>query len=105
MNNLILDALEQTAARLPEKIAFADEQTEVSFSALVRRAQSVAAALIPLVPPRSVVGFYMDKGVETVVGFMGAVYAGADSPRADLADSLHPPSPQKAHQGAEDQAD
>ena len=72
MNNLILDALEQTAARLPEKIAFADEQTEVSFSALVRRAQSVAAALIPLVPPRSVVGFYMDKGVETVVGFMGA---------------------------------
>ena len=29
MNNLILDALEQTAARLPEKIAFADEQTEV----------------------------------------------------------------------------
>ena len=29
-----------------------------------------------LVPPRSVVGFYMDKGVETVVGFMGAVYAG-----------------------------
>ena len=76
MNNLILDALEQTAARLPEKIAFADEQTEVSFSVLVRRAQSVAAALIPLVPPRSVVGFYMDKGVETVVGFMGAVYAG-----------------------------
>ena len=35
MNNLILDALEQTAARLPEKIAFADEQTEVSFSALL----------------------------------------------------------------------
>ena len=29
MNNLILDALEQTAARLPEKIAFADEQTGV----------------------------------------------------------------------------
>lgn len=76
MNNLILDALGATAARLPEKIAFADEQTEVSFSVLVRRAQSVAAALIPLVPPRSVVGFYMDKGVETVVGFMGAVYAG-----------------------------
>lgn len=36
----------------------------------------MASALIPLVPPRSVVGFYMDKGVETVVGFMGAVYAG-----------------------------
>ena len=38
-----------------------------------------------------------------LVGFARA--AGADSPRADLADSLHPPSPQKAHQGTEDQAD
>ena len=76
MNNLILDYMEQTAARLPEKTAFADEQTSVAFAALVCRAKKVASALIPLVPPRSVVGFYMDKGVETVVGFMGAVYAG-----------------------------
>lgn len=76
MNNLILDYMEQTAARLPEKTAFADEQTSVVFAALVCRAKKVASALIPLVPPRSVVGFYMDKGVETVVGFMGAVYAG-----------------------------
>ena len=29
MNNLILDYMEQTAARLPEKTAFADEQTSV----------------------------------------------------------------------------
>ena len=76
MNNLILDYMEQTAARLPEKTAFADEQTSIAFAALVCRAKKVASALIPLVPPRSVVGFYMDKGVETVVGFMGAVYAG-----------------------------
>ena len=38
-----------------------------------------------------------------LVGFARA--AGADSPRADLADSLHPPSPQKTHQSAEDQTD
>ena len=76
MKTLILDYMEATAARLPEKIAFADENTSVTFGALVARAQAAASALCADVPPRSVIGFYMDKGVDTVVGFMGAVYAG-----------------------------
>ena len=41
MNNLILDYMEQTAARLPEKTAFADEQTSIAFAALVCRAKKV----------------------------------------------------------------
>lgn len=76
MKTLILDYMEATAARLPEKTAFADENASVTFGALVARAKAVASALCAYVPPRSVIGFYMDKGVDTVVGFMGAVYAG-----------------------------
>ena len=76
MKTLILDYMEATAARLPEKTAFADENASVTFGALVARAKAVASALCGYVPPRSVIGFYMDKGVDTVVGFMGAVYAG-----------------------------
>ena len=76
MKTLILDYMEATAARLPEKTAFADENASVTFGALVVRAKAVASALCAYVPPRSVIGFYMDKGVDTVVGFMGAVYAG-----------------------------
>ena len=76
MKTLILDYMEATAARLPEKTAFADETAFVTFGALVARAKAVASALCAYVPPRSVIGFYMDKGVDTVVGFMGAVYAG-----------------------------
>ena len=76
MKTLILDYMEATAARLPEKTAFADENASVTFGALVARAKAVASALCAYVPPRSVIGFYMDKGVNTVVGFMGAVYAG-----------------------------
>lgn len=75
MKNLILDYMEATAARLPEKTAFADENSSVTFSALVARAKAVASALCGYVPPRSVIGFYMDKGVDTAIGFMGAVYA------------------------------
>ena len=55
MKTLILDYMEATAARLPEKTAFADESSSVTFSALVARAKAVASALC---------------------GFMGAVYAG-----------------------------
>ena len=76
MKTLILDYMEATAARLPEKTAFADENASVTFGALVARAKAVASALCGYVPPRSVIGFYMDKGVDTVVGFMGSVYAG-----------------------------
>ena len=75
MKTLILDYMEATAARLPEKTAFADENSSVTFSALVARAKAVASALCGYVPPRSVIGFYMDKGVDTAIGFMGAVYA------------------------------
>ena len=72
----ILDHLEAAASRLPEKTAFADETSAISFSQLVSRARAVGSALAPLVKPRSVIGLYMDKSVEAIVGFMGAVYAG-----------------------------
>ena len=76
MKYLIHDYLEATAARLPEKTAFADAEREISFAQLVSSARAVASGLIPHVSPRSIVGFYMDKSVEAICGFMGAMYAG-----------------------------
>lgn len=76
MNTLILDFLEQTAARLPDKTAFADPDSSVTFAQLVRGARAVASALLTRTRPRTVLGFYMDKSVSAIVGFMGAVYAG-----------------------------
>lgn len=76
MKYLILDYFEETVARFPEKLAFADETDAASFGELARRARAVASALHALVPPRTAVGFYMDKSVAAVAGFLGAVYAG-----------------------------
>ena len=76
MKTLILDYLEETAARLPDKTAFADPDAAVTFSELVRGARAVASALLDCTKPRMVLGFYMDKSVAALVGFMGAVYAG-----------------------------
>lgn len=96
MKYLILDYLEATASRLPEKTAFADEHTNVTFGQLVHRARAVGSALLPLVSPRSVVGFYMDKSVHTVTGFMGAVYAGCAYAQLNL---RHPPARIRCHSG------
>ena len=76
MKTLILDYLEDTAARLPDKTAFADPDSSVTFAALLRGARAVASALLGCTQPRMVLGFYMDKSVAALVGFMGAVYAG-----------------------------
>ena len=76
MKYLILDHLEATAARLPHKTAFADEGSAVTFAELVRLSRAVGSALCARVSPRTTVGFYMDKSVQTVAGFFGAVYAG-----------------------------
>ena len=58
MKALILDYLESTAERFPEKTAFADPETSVSFETLVRRAKAVGSALIPFVQPGMAIGFY-----------------------------------------------
>ena len=76
MHTLILDALEATGARLPDKTAFIDEETSVTFSRLIALSRAVGSALSARVAPRTVVGFYMDKSCATVAGFLGAVYAG-----------------------------
>ena len=76
MKYLICDYLEATAQRLPEKTAFADVDSAVSFAELVRLARAVGSALLGRVAPRSTVGFYLDKSTQAIVGFMGAMYAG-----------------------------
>lgn len=76
MKTLVLDYLERTAARLPDKTAFADADSSATFAQLVRLSRAAGSALLPYVAPRTVIGFYMDKSVAALAGFFGAVYAG-----------------------------
>ena len=76
MHTLILDALEATGARLPDKTAFVDEEAQLTFAQLIALSRAAGSALSRRAAPRTVIGFYMDKSCATVAGFMGAVYAG-----------------------------
>lgn len=76
MKYLILDYLEDTSARLPQKTAFADVDSSLSFAELVQSARAVGSALSEHVRPRMTVPFYLEKSAAAVAGFFGAVYAG-----------------------------
>ena len=72
----ILDYLEQSARYYPDKIAFADEMSTCTYKELWETARSVGTKLANYVPPRSPVPVFMEKRVETIYAFLGAVYAG-----------------------------
>lgn len=72
----ILDWLEMTAARVPFKTAFSDEENKITYEELVRQAKKIGDAVAGLTPAGKPVPVLMEKSTETVECFMGAVYAG-----------------------------
>ncbi|MBO5077084.1 MAG: amino acid adenylation domain-containing protein [Clostridia bacterium] len=75
MNN-VLEYMEQTAPRLPDKVAFANENTELTFGTVYRRARGTGSALAQRGYYREPVVVYMHKHPDMVNAFFGVVYAG-----------------------------
>lgn len=76
MKTSILEYLEDSSKRLPDKTAFADEHSSCTFRELETAARRTGSALAKYFVPRNPVPVFMEKSVETIVVFMGAVYAG-----------------------------
>ena len=72
----VLDFLEETARRYPDKTAFADVNTSVTWSELVSRAKKRAASIECYFAPGSTVPIMIEKSVQTLEYFFGALYAG-----------------------------
>ena len=73
-----LDYLEQTALRLPEKIALADDKLSLTFSQWVHHAESIGTAIAQATNStiRRAVLVFVDRRIEGLVGAMGAVESG-----------------------------
>ena len=67
--------LDETAGRLPDKTAFADEHKEITFGQLRRQAMALATCMIRSSLFRKPVVIYLEKGVDVLVSFMGAAYS------------------------------
>lgn len=67
--------LDQTAQRLPDKIAFADERKAVTFHELKTQAMALATQILEKGLFKKPVVVYLEKGVDVLVSFMGAAYS------------------------------
>lgn len=76
MKYLVLDYLEETGRKFPDNTAFSDPNGAVTFSELIQKAKVFATNILPYVHSKDSVCFYLEKSVNTIVGFFGAVYAG-----------------------------
>ena len=85
----ILEYLEHSADQYPEKRAFGDLNTSCTYGELRTKAKAAGTFLAGQISPQSPVPVLADKSVNTIITFMGAVYAGCFY---TLLDPKHPVS-------------
>lgn len=76
MQTNILEYLEQTAPRLPDKIAFSDGTDHMTFAELSSSARSIGSYLLEHGHGRGCVAVLMDKHPVQLAAFFGVLYAG-----------------------------
>lgn len=76
MQKNILEYMERTVKKVPDKTAYADEETALTFRQLYEGARSIGSALAKLGFKREPVLIFMDKSPYAIQAFFGAVYAG-----------------------------
>lgn len=72
----VLEYLEESASRFPEKVAFADENSSCTFSEIYQQSQRVGTSLAQKITPGFPVPVWMEKGTKTIAAFMGILQAG-----------------------------
>ncbi len=73
MRTNVLEDLEVTAGRLPEKIAFANDKTQYTFRQMKEYSDAIGTALAQKGHRREPVLIFMKKGPEEIAGFFGII--------------------------------
>lgn len=68
--------LDETAARFPDKTAYADEKKEVTFGELRAQARRIGGELALRGLFKKPVAIFLEKGVDVLISFMGTAYSG-----------------------------
>lgn len=78
MQTNVMEYLLKSVEKYPDKVAFRDEKTEITFSQLDNLARKIAIMLKEKTGDikNSPIAVYMEKGVNCIVAFMGIVYSG-----------------------------
>ncbi len=78
MQRNVLEYLEQSALKYPEKTVFADTKESVTYRELTKRAKCIAAGLKEAigVKVRQPIAVLVDKDIQSVISFFGVIYTG-----------------------------
>lgn len=76
MQRNILEYLEHTVCRVPDKAAFSAEDGELTFREVFEQARSIGTQIIRDGNDRQPVAVFMKKQPKTIAAFLGVVYAG-----------------------------
>lgn len=81
----MLDYLEETAARLPDKTAFFDDWERLSFDTLREQARRIGSCLTEIARPRQPVALLLDaRSLRNLPALYGALYAGCPYAPLDI---------------------
>ena len=72
----VLDFLEKSTARFPNKCAVIDENGRLTYAEFLEKSLRIGTGLAKIIEPRQPVGVYMDKSADALCAFFGTVYAG-----------------------------
>ena len=72
----VIDYLEKSAEKYGEKTAVIEEEKKVTYSELMKFSKSVGSYFVGQSVFNKPIVIFMDKGVDTLISFFGAVYAG-----------------------------
>lgn len=72
----VLEYLEATVKRLPDKVAYADESCEMTFADVFHNSRAIGSALAKLDYYHEPIVVFMSKQPRTIAAFFGCVYGG-----------------------------
>lgn len=72
----ILELLENSANKYPDKAAFCESDREISYKELQTVSQKIGTALCSLKCKNKPIAIYLDKGINTIEAMAGTVYSG-----------------------------
>lgn len=72
----ILQLLEISASKYPNKIAFADTSKEVTYQEFLKTSKKIGSALTNLQQTNAPIAIYIDKNVKCLEAMMGTLYSG-----------------------------
>lgn len=76
MKRNVLEYLEETVKKYPDKPAFVDEKRAMTFQEMYSEARAIGACIIKHQLLKSPVIVFMEKSPETIAAFMGVLYSG-----------------------------